>query len=669
MEQAPAEGEGRGAAGGARMDPEKVVQMLIGYCDSSQAYEPITEDCVQADNNTKEADDSYLCNPIPENEHVEKDKTNVPEDESEDGSEDESEVGSEDENEDGSEDESEEEPEVEEEELHEPDHAPNTEYDQQDPPMTVGSTYPNMVVFSTKRKKKVKNATKFWICEKVKDWLIEDATLGAMELRQKLKEHYKIKIHYKRVYMGVFDSETNENWIWFMQLVRQAIGSPTGLAICTDAGQAVMTGVKEVFPEAEHRECMFHLVSNFKKKFTGKVFDDHLWAAAYSWNPYIFDKNWAAMEAVKPAATAYIRKWHNRLWSRSQFSTICKVDYVTNNLAECFNNWIKHHKSLNLDDFLDKARQLIVILWNDRRKVAKKLNGLILPHIMKKLNALTREFNLEVVQCSEEVAEVVTLGGSGFRAAYSNLIPAIPDKSQWPESDHAFFMHPPLLKATAGRPKTERYKGCSDKKRKKGKHLCPICKEYGHHWHNCKKGNPDDIAAMLAIREPPKKRAKTSKTAQSIVPCEDGAPTRMLFPPPRLALAAAQSLETTNEKKRKHDNTESRRSKRTACAVYSFTNLRERLFLAICGERLHLGSRRPERQLRLHVSVDHLMFRRERRRPDLALRLQPRSTTSICCRNQPPALLPERHQSPQPPDPIQAPQPSDDSQAASLLPW
>lgn len=141
-----------------RMDPEKVVQMLIAYCDpSKEAYEPIAEDWtdVQADNNTKEADDSYLCNPIPENEHVgideekmylekepiplklvlfsgkEKDKTNVPEDESEDGSE----------------DGSEEEPEVEEEELHEPDHAPNTEYDQQDPPMTVGSTYPNMDVF------------------------------------------------------------------------------------------------------------------------------------------------------------------------------------------------------------------------------------------------------------------------------------------------------------------------------------------------------------------------------------------------------------------------------------------------------------------------------------------------------------------------------------------
>ncbi|KAK1630606.1 hypothetical protein QYE76_004921 [Lolium multiflorum] len=441
----------------------KSVQMFIQYCDPSEPYTPITK-YVQPNSKTSQDEDSYLRNPLPENEHVgideeenmysdkepiplnvvlfadkEKDRNYFPEDVSVDESEDESEV-------------------EEDEEVQEPNHAPNVEYDREDPPMTVGSTYPNMNEFklairqhavkrdfefnteksaphrftahckrkdedncpwrihasttddlctvvvktnpfdhdcsSTKNQKKVKNATKHWICEKVKDWLIEDATLGADELRKKLKEHYKIKIHYKRVYMegfrvgcrpylavdstfltgrfkgqlasatavdghnwmypvcfGVFDSETNENWTWFMQLLRQAIGSPLGLAICTDAGQAVMTGVKEVFPEAEHRECMFHLVSNFKKKFHGKVFDDHLWAAAYSWNPYVFDKHWVAME-----------------------------------------------------------------------------------------------------------------------------------------------------EATAGRPKTERYKGCGDKKSKRGKHLCPICKDYGHHWHNCKKGNPDDIAAMMAVR-------------------------------------------------------------------------------------------------------------------------------------------------------------------------
>nr|XP_020172074.1 uncharacterized protein LOC109757664 [Aegilops tauschii subsp. strangulata] len=93
-----------------------------------------------------------------------------------------------------------------------------------------------------------------------------------------------------------------------------------------------------------------------------------------------------------------------------------------------------------------------------------------------------------------------------------------------------------LLKATAGRPKTERYKGCGEKKkRKSGQHLCPICKDYGHHWHKFKKGNPDDIAAILAVRGPPKKRIKTTKSAQSsIVPCEDDAPSAMCFPPSQI---------------------------------------------------------------------------------------------------------------------------------------
>ncbi|XP_025822314.1 uncharacterized protein LOC112898143 [Panicum hallii] len=42
---------------------------------------------------------------------------------------------------------------------------------------------------------------------------------------------------------------------------------------------------------------------------------------------------------------------------------------------------------------------------------------------------------------------------------------------------------------------------------------------YGHHWPSCKKGNPEDIAALLAVRGPPKKKRKTTKasTEESIV--------------------------------------------------------------------------------------------------------------------------------------------------------
>ncbi|KAK3153585.1 hypothetical protein QOZ80_2BG0177830 [Eleusine coracana subsp. coracana] len=132
-----------------------------------------------------------------------------------------------------------------------PPHVPVVAYDKDDPPMSVGSIYENMEVFklaiaqhaikrefefnieksdpgrfraycsrknegcrwrihaskmkdnvtievkknprrhnccSTRRSKQVKNATKFWVCDQVKDWLTEDASLGAKELQRRLKD-------------------------------------------------------------------------------------------------------------------------------------------------------------------------------------------------------------------------------------------------------------------------------------------------------------------------------------------------------------------------------------------------------------------------------------------------------------------------------------------------
>ena len=72
-------------------------------------------------------------------------------------------------------------------------------------------------------------------------------------------------------------------------------------------------------------------------------------------------------------------------------------------------------------------------------------------------------------------------------------------------------MHPPLLKSTAGGRRKNRMKsaleGGSSSKRSgaeggteegtgKRRHKCPICLDFGHHWHKCHKGNSEDIAAM-----------------------------------------------------------------------------------------------------------------------------------------------------------------------------
>ena len=83
---------------------------------------------------------------------------------------------------------------------------------------------------------------------------------------------------------------------------------------------------------------MYHLVQNFKKRYNGEVFDENLWQSAYSWSPCMFEKHYQAMTAYKPESMKYLQETHKKLWTRSQFSTLSKVDYITKNLAEAFNN-------------------------------------------------------------------------------------------------------------------------------------------------------------------------------------------------------------------------------------------------------------------------------------------------------------------------------------------
>ena len=73
------------------------------------------------------------------------------------------------------------------------------------------------------------------------------------------------------VAFGVVEAESEESWVWFLQQLRNIIGTPPGLAIHTDASKGLESAVEIVFLGVEHRECMRHLARNFRNKFKCKV--------------------------------------------------------------------------------------------------------------------------------------------------------------------------------------------------------------------------------------------------------------------------------------------------------------------------------------------------------------------------------------------------------------
>jgi transposase-like protein len=83
---------------------------------------------------------------------------------------------------------------------------------------------------------------------------------------------------------GFFQSETKDDWIWFMEKLRKSISVLPRLVVCTDAGTCLLDAVKEVFPQAEQRECFRHMVENMKKRFTGTAYAENTWPAARAYS-------------------------------------------------------------------------------------------------------------------------------------------------------------------------------------------------------------------------------------------------------------------------------------------------------------------------------------------------------------------------------------------------
>ncbi|XP_008670606.1 uncharacterized protein [Zea mays] len=389
---------------------------------------------------------------------------------------------------------------------------------------------------------------------------------------------------------AIFDKETNLNWKWFMTLLKRAIGTPPGLTIHTDACKGLAYGVSQVFGDAaEHRECFRHLMANFRRKYNGEVLKymwPCAWACTHERHQVLMDK----ISETCPNAVAYLRYDHPHLWTRAKFNKICKVDYVNNNISECFNNWIKNVKELPAVDLMDMLRVMIMEKIATRQSIANKMQGHILPSVVNDLHEKSRNLRYTITKSGYMKGEVSGASRDGvawrygvnlvtqacscgqwdvtgkpcthaiafitsqrnlriedyvgecysvqrFKDAYQFEVYPMGDRLQWPKLDPGFEMRPPKLEGRpAGRPRKKRIKSAGEPG-KRGPYQCKRCFQYGHIEKGCK--NPvvephedlPDNHLQRKTKKGTKKRKKsepeqTSTSLVQISPSSSGPMTR-----------------------------------------------------------------------------------------------------------------------------------------------
>ncbi|XP_024013062.1 uncharacterized protein LOC112087270 [Eutrema salsugineum] len=71
--------------------------------------------------------------------------------------------------------------------------------------------------------------------------------------------------HHYPLSFGVVDGENNDNWNWFFTKLKTRIRDSSELVFVSDRNVSLINAIRDVYPQAKHGYCIYHLAQNVKK--------------------------------------------------------------------------------------------------------------------------------------------------------------------------------------------------------------------------------------------------------------------------------------------------------------------------------------------------------------------------------------------------------------------
>ncbi|MQL74236.1 hypothetical protein Taro_006589 [Colocasia esculenta] len=69
---------------------------------------------------------------------------------------------------------------------------------------------------------------------------------------------------------SIADSETYDNWVWFLQNLKKALLSDRRITFLSDRGKGLNEVIPDIFPNDHHAYCFQHIMQNFNDQCVGK---------------------------------------------------------------------------------------------------------------------------------------------------------------------------------------------------------------------------------------------------------------------------------------------------------------------------------------------------------------------------------------------------------------
>ena len=150
--------------------------------------------------------------------------------------------------------------------------------------------------------------------------------------------------------------------------------------------QGLLPAIDALLPGVEQRFCARHLYNNFRKRFPGEKLKELMWMAAKATYRNAFEREIKAIKEISEEVFDYLCEIEPRHWTRAMFKGDSKCDTLVNNISEAFNSVIVVPRSKPVVSMLEDIRVYVMERWQlNREKIAKYVDGEVLPNIKKKL--------------------------------------------------------------------------------------------------------------------------------------------------------------------------------------------------------------------------------------------------------------------------------------------
>ncbi|XP_022847660.1 uncharacterized protein LOC111370206 [Olea europaea var. sylvestris] len=245
----------------------------------------------------------------------------------------------------------------------------------------------------------------------------------------------------------------------FFTKLREVIGDIENLAFVTDRGQSIINGIAEVFPEAHHGYCMYHIQGNLKTRYRGSGIVALFRRAAEAYSFEEFTKFMGEIEHKSESAWEYLSEMGVEHWARSHFSGR-RYNMMMSNNAESLNALFKKDRELPILVMIENICNKLQQWFHNRRAASQNCTSVLTPaqenkcfkaaDVARKLNveafdefrfsvqcALGEFFMLACSRsghvsrlCSENISYLYYTAKS-WRAAYAETIFPLPNESEW----------------------------------------------------------------------------------------------------------------------------------------------------------------------------------------------------------------------------------------------